>query len=167
MPKIPHPLTPGPSPTAPPTLDEIDRALVSELVADARISNAALARAVGIAESTCVGRVRSLRDRGIITGFHAAVDPARTGRPLQAVITIRLTGHDRAQVEAFGNEIAALPGVLSAHNISGADDFLVHVTAESPDQLRDFVLDNISSRAGVGHVQTSLVFRSHAGSAHP
>ena len=89
------------------------------------------------------------------------------GRPLQAVITIRLTGHDRAQVEAFGNEIAALPGVLSAHNISGADDFLVHVTAESPDQLRDFVLDNISSRAGVGHVQTSLVFRSHAGSANP
>jgi len=52
--------------------------------------------------------------------------------------------------------------VLSALNISGLDDFLVHLSAESPDQLRDFVLDNISSRPGVSHVQTSLIFRSHA-----
>ncbi|MEO6019121.1 MAG: Lrp/AsnC family transcriptional regulator [Knoellia sp.] len=163
MPKIPHPLTPGPAPNPPPTLDEIDRALVGALVADARVSNAALAREVGIAESTCVGRVRSLRARGVITGFHASLDFARIGRPLQAVIAIGLAGHDRAQVETFGKEIAALPGVLSAHNISGADDFLVHVCAESPDQLRDFVLDNISSRPGVNHVQTSLVFRSHPG----
>ena len=163
MPKNPHPLTPGPAPTAPPLLDEIDRALVVALVAEARISNAALAREVGIAESTCVGRVRALRERGVITGFHAALDAARMGRPLQAVIAIGLSGHDRAQVEAFGDEMAGLPGVLSAFNISGADDFLVHVSAESPDQLRDFVLDNVSSRPGVSHVQTSLIFRAHTG----
>lgn len=163
MPKNPHPLTPGPSPTAPPALDEIDRALVEALVADGRISNAALSRVVGIAESTCVGRVRALRERGVITGFHAALDASKMGLPLQAVIAIRLAGHDRAQVEALGNEMAALPGVISAFNISGADDFLVHVCAESPDQLRDFVLDNVSSRPGVSHVQTSLIFRAHPG----
>ena len=163
MPKNPHPLTPGPAPTARPALDEIDRALVEALVSDGRISNAALSRMVGIAESTCVGRVRALRERGVITGFHAALDPAKMGRPLQAVIAIRLAGHDRAQVEAFGNEMAALPGVISAFNISGADDFLVHVCSESPDQLRDFVLDNVSSRPGVSHVQTSLIFRAHPG----
>ncbi|KGN34907.1 AsnC family transcriptional regulator [Knoellia sinensis KCTC 19936] len=166
MPKNPHPLTPGPAPTAPPPLDAVDRALVKALVADARMSNAALARAVGIAESTCVGRMRSLRDRGVITGYHAAVDPGQLGRPLQAIIAIRLAGHDRAQVEAFGDEMAALPGVLTAHNISGADDFLVHVSTESPDALRDFVLDNVSSRPGVSHVQTSLIFRTHPGQHH-
>lgn len=167
MPKNPHPLTPGPAPTTPPPLDEIDRAIVTALVADGRRSNAALAREVGIAESTCVGRVRSLRERGVITGIHAAVDLGRLGRPIQAVIAIRLSGHDRAQVEAFGEEMAALPGVLSAMNISGADDFLVHVSAESPDRLRDFVLDNVSSRPGVAGVETSLIFRSHPGSALP
>ncbi|WP_404381397.1 Lrp/AsnC family transcriptional regulator [Knoellia locipacati] len=167
MPKNPHPLTPGPAPTAPPVLDDVDRAIIAGLVADGRISNAALARQVGIAESTCVGRVRSLRERGVITGFHAAIDLARVGRPLQAVVAIRLGGHDRGQVDAFGEEMAALPGVLSALNISGADDFLVHLCAESPDQLRDFVLDNISSRPGVSHVHTSLIFRSHASPALP
>ncbi|KGN39330.1 Lrp/AsnC family transcriptional regulator [Knoellia subterranea] len=163
MPQKPHPLTPGPAPTSPPTLDDIDRAIVSALLADARVSNAVLARTVGIAESTCLGRVRSLRERGVITGFRAVVDPAQVGRPIQAIIAIRLAGHDRAQVEAFGNEIAALPGVVSAFNISGADDFLVHVTSPSPDDLRDFVLDNVSSRPGVSNVQTSLVFRGHEG----
>jgi len=132
VPKNPHPLTPGPPPTAPPLLDEVDRALIRALVADGRISNAALAREVGIAESTCVGRVRALRERGVITGFHATLDAAKMGRPLQAVIAIGLSGHDRA---------------------------------ESPDQLRDFVLDNVSSRPGVSHVQTSLIFRAHTGRA--
>ena len=113
MPKNPHPLTPGPAPTTPPLLDEVDRALVQALVDDGRISNAALARRLGIAESTCVGRVRALRERGVVTGVHAAVDHARLGRPLQAVVAIRLAGHDRAQVEAFGDEMAALPGVVS------------------------------------------------------
>ncbi|WP_035939764.1 Lrp/AsnC family transcriptional regulator [Knoellia aerolata] len=163
MPKNPHPLTPGPAPTTPPLLDDVDRALVQALVDDGRISNAALARRLGIAESTCVGRVRALRERGVVTGIHAAVDHAHLGRPLQAVVAIRLAGHDRAQVEAFGDEMASLPGVLAAFNISGADDFLVHVSAQSPDQLRDFVLDNIASRPGVSHVQTSLVFRAHPG----
>ncbi|PRY62919.1 AsnC family transcriptional regulator [Knoellia remsis] len=163
MPKNPHPLTPGPAPVTPPLLDEVDRAILAVLVEDGRISNAALARSVGIAESTCVGRVRSLRERGVITGFHASVDLARVGRPLQAVVAIRLAGHDRGQVEEFGEQMAALPGVLSAANISGADDFLVHVSAASPEDLRDFVLDNISSRPGVNHVQTSLVFREHPG----
>ena len=46
---------------------------------------------------------------------------------------------------------------------TGADDFLVHLSARSPDELRDVVLDNISSRPGVSHVQTSLVFRAHGG----
>lgn len=165
MPKNPHPLAPGPAPATPPALDEVDHAIVTALVADGRISNAALARQVGIAESTCVGRVRSLRERGVVTGVHAVVDLARIGRPLQAVVAIRLAGHDRGQVEAFGDEMAALPGVVSAFNISGADDFLVHVCAETPDHLRDFVLDNISSRAGVSHVHTSLIFRAHAGRA--
>ena len=163
VPKNPHPLTPGPPPATPPALDEVDRALVRALVADGRLSNAALAREVGIAESTCVGRVRSLRERGVVTGIHAAVDHAQLGRPLQAVVAIRLSGHDRAQVEAFGDEMVALPGVLSAFNISGADDFLVHLSAQSPDQLRDVVLDHIASRPGVSSVQTSLVFRAHTG----
>src|SRR3984893_12468328 len=65
-------------------LDDIDRHIVHEMARDARIANNALAERVGIAPSTCRGRVRSLRERGVIRGYHADVAPAALGRPLQA-----------------------------------------------------------------------------------
>jgi DNA-binding Lrp family transcriptional regulator len=45
-------------------VDELDTAIVAHLQTDARQSNRELARAVGIAPSTCLERVRALRDRG-------------------------------------------------------------------------------------------------------
>lgn len=160
-----NPLPHGPAPRTPPVLDRIDRALVGALVADARASNVALAQAAGIAESTCLGRVRSLQQRGIVTGYTARVDLARVGLPIQAFVALRLAGHDRDAVDAFGEHVSALPGVLAAYNVTGADDFLVHVAAGSPEALREFVLDHLSGYPGVAGVHTSLVFRTHPGQA--
>ena len=56
---------------------------------DDRMPNNALAEAAGIAPSTCLGRVRSLVERGVIRGFHAEIDPAAIGRGLQAMISVR------------------------------------------------------------------------------
>ena len=71
-----------------PALDHVDRAIVDELSADARLPNNALAERVGIAPSTCLGRVRALRESGVIRGFHADVDPTLTGRPFAAPMAI-------------------------------------------------------------------------------
>ncbi len=145
-------------------LDDVDAAIVAALVADGRMSNVALAQRVGIAESTCVGRLRSLRSRGVIRGFSAEVDLARLGLGVQAMVAIRFSGHLREDVEAFATEVARLPGVIATYNISGANDFLVHVAARSPDALRDFVLDNLTGRHGVVHAETSLIFQINRGS---
>ena len=59
-------------------LDEVDRHIVRELARDARTPNNALAERVGIAPSTCLGRVRSLRERGVIRGYHADVSYTET-----------------------------------------------------------------------------------------
>lgn len=154
---------PGPPPRSRPELDDVDRALVAALLHDGRTPNVALARAAGIAESTCVARVRSLRERGILTGVTAEVDLVRLGLPVQAMVAIRFAGHERSDVDAFGAEVADLPGVVATYNISGADDFLVHVAAASPEALRDFVLDHLTGRPGVVHAETSLVFHGYRG----
>jgi DNA-binding Lrp family transcriptional regulator len=146
-----------------PALDPVDLALVTALAADGRATNVALARAAGIAESTCIGRVRSLQQRGIIRGFRAELDLAELGLPIEAMVAVRLAGTDRRQVDEFGEHVCSLPGVLAAYNVSGADDFLVHLVAESPDGLRGVVLDHLSGHPGVVHVQTSLIFRTHSG----
>ncbi|MFC6285963.1 Lrp/AsnC family transcriptional regulator [Nocardioides sp. GCM10027113] len=154
---------PGPPPRERPLLDDVDRAIVAALLRDGRTPNVVLAKAAGVAESTCLARVRSLRERGILTGVAAEVDLARLGLPVQAMVAIRFAGHAREDVDTFATEVTALPGVLAAYNISGADDFLVHVACASPEALRDFVLDNLTGRPGVVHAETSLVFHATRG----
>jgi DNA-binding Lrp family transcriptional regulator len=144
-------------------LDPTDLALVRLLEQDGRMSNAMLAREVGIAESTFLVRVRSLRERGVVRGIHADIDPVAVGRPVEAMIAVRFGGHRRAHFEQFTEEVPALPGVLGAFHVSGAIDYYVHVACESADALRDFVLDHLTNRPGVLHAETSLIFDAQRG----
>jgi DNA-binding Lrp family transcriptional regulator len=139
-------------------LDEIDRAIVRSLAADARIPNNALAELVGIAASTCLGRVRSLRERGVIRGFHADIDPAAVGRPIQAMIAVRMQSHARSHITEFAAIVSCLPEVLNVFFLAGADDFLVHVAATSTENLRDFVVVNLSGNPDVALTETNLIF---------
>jgi DNA-binding Lrp family transcriptional regulator len=148
--------SPNPVRTEGGDLDEVDRHIVRELARDARTPNNALAERVGIAPSTCLGRVRSLRERGVIRGYHADVDPAALGRPLQAMIAVRLQGHARGHIRSFVAGVAGLPEVLNVFFLAGKDDFLLHVAA-STSSLRDFV-ERLSSNADVSYTETSLIF---------
>jgi len=138
-------------------LDEIDRRIVRELARDARLPNNALAQRAGVAPSTCLGRVRALHERGVIRGYHADVDPAALGRPLQAMIAVRLQSDARGHIRAFVANVARRPEVLNVFFLAGKDDFLLHVAAGSTEDLRDFVED-LSSNADVAYTETSLIF---------
>ena len=160
-PQIPRP-TSGrrasvPVPTPRP-LDDTDVALLELLAADGRMSNAELARRVGLAESTCAGRVRALRESGVVRGIRADLDLTALGRPMEAMVALRFTGHAKESMDSFRDRVAAIPGVIAAYHVAGADDFLVHISGASPNDLRDLVLDHLTSVEGVAHAQTSLIF---------
>lgn len=139
-------------------LDDLDRTLVRLLAEDAARSNKTLARAAGVAESTCLNRIRALRRRGVITGVRAEIAPEQLGLGVVAMVFVRFHAQQRTQFAQWRREISALPGVIAGYHLSGAYDYLVHVATESPDALRDFVLDHLSHRPGVARVETSLVF---------
>ena len=148
-------------------LDDIDRRLLRELATDARLPNNALAERVGIAPSTCLGRVRALRESGVIRGYHADIDPAALGRPIQAMIAVRLQSHARGHIPDFMAKIATLPEVLNVFFLGGANDFLVHIAATSTQNLRDFVVVNLSGNPDVALTETNLIFEHiRAGLAH-
>lgn len=141
-----------------PVLDEIDREILRILRADARTPNNALAEAVGIAPSTCLSRVKALRENGVIRGFHADIDPAALGQNLQAMIAVRVQATSRANLAPLAHRIARQPEVLDLYFVAGADDFLVHVAARDTEALRAFVLDQLSARSEVSYTETSLIF---------
>jgi DNA-binding Lrp family transcriptional regulator len=148
-------------------LDAVDTVLVRELRRDGRQTNQALADAAGIAPSTCLLRVRELQRRGVLRGVHADVDLARVGRPLQAIIAVRMRAHVKEQVQAFRAEVPRLAGVLSLFHVSGKDDYLLHVAVADADDLRRFVVDHLTGHPAVGHTETNLVFEHLPGRADP
>lgn len=148
-------------------LDDVDLALVDALVADARIANNRLAARAGVAASTALARVRQLIDRGIVRGFHADLDPERIGRPVQAVVAIRLRAHDRRHIDAFTATVPRLPEVVQSFHLAGDDDYLLHVAVPSASYLRDWILDEVTTHPAVAHSRTSLVFGHERGQPGP
>ena len=150
-----------------PALDDIDRRILRLLDSDARMPNNALAARLGIAPSTCLGRVRALRERGAIRGYHADIDPAALGRPLQAMIAVRLQSHARGHIPGFMAKIAELPEVINVFFLGGANDFLVHIAAAGTEELREFVVVNLSGNPDVALTETNLIFEHvRAGLTH-
>lgn len=159
MSTAPAPQKPQRADTArPAALDAVDLALLAELDANGRLTNAALAERVGIAESTCSQRLRALRESGVIRRFRAEIDPAALGLGLEAVITVRLASHSRDQVQAFQSRLRDIPNVVRIFHVAGADDYLLHVAVASAAELRDLVLEHLQVHPGVRHTETQLVF---------
>jgi DNA-binding Lrp family transcriptional regulator len=141
-----------------PALDAVDEAILRVLSTDARTPNNTLAAQVGVAPSTCLMRVRRLQDVGVIRGFHADLAPEALGKPLQAIVSVRLQAHARARIGSFAQEFARLPGVLNVFFLAGVNDFQIHVAAGSPDDLRDFVVKNLSASRDIAGTETNLIF---------
>src|SRR6185436_5169606 len=119
-------------------IDGVDRRILTALHADARMPNSALAELVGIAPSTCHGRLRRLQELGVIRGFYTDIDPTAIG----------LT-----------------PQVMDVYFLAGADDFILHVAARDTDDLRAFVVENLNADADVAGTQTSLIFEHLRGAS--
>jgi DNA-binding Lrp family transcriptional regulator len=146
-------------------LDDVDRRILTALHADARMSNSALAELVGIAASTCHGRVRRLVDLGVIRGFYADIDPTAIGLTLQAMISVSLQSNARGKIRNFIGQIRRKPQVMDVYFLAGADDFLLHVAARDTDDLRSFVVENLNADADVAGTQTSLIFEHLRGAS--
>jgi DNA-binding Lrp family transcriptional regulator len=140
-------------------VDELDAAIVRHLQQDARQTNRELAKAVGIAPSTCLERVRLLRARGVITGYHAEISLAALNRTVQALLHVQVRPLSREVIESFKASTSALPEVLSVFVVAGADDFLVHVAVPSVDALHAFVMDRFSKRREIIGFRSSVIYQ--------
>ncbi|MFP2959727.1 Lrp/AsnC family transcriptional regulator [Myxococcus sp. 1LA] len=139
-------------------LDRIDRAILTALQKDARLSNKELAAEVGLAPSSCLTRVRKLEAEGFITGYRAELDAKALGLGLQALISVQLRLHVG---EAFGNigqHLRSLPETVAVYCLGGSTDFLVHVVCRDTEHLRRLTILSFTSRPEVSRIETSLVF---------
>ncbi len=139
-------------------LDAIDLQILGQLQNNARISNKELANFVGLSQSSCLRRVRSLEEQGAISSYNARVAPAAVGVGLQAMVSVQLRDHSRAAFNQFRSHLRSLSEVLAAYSLGGEDDFLIHVAVRDAQHLYDVTMDHLATRPEVGHMKTAVIF---------
>lgn len=144
-------------------LDTVDLQILRALRDDPEATNRALSLRLHMAESTCAYRVRALRARGVILPTVLRVDDKALGRPLQAVIKVRLGAHAKDAVTGLFDGLVATAGVRQVFHVAGEDDFLVHVAVADAEALRDIVLEKITVHPVVRSTETHLVFELRDG----
>jgi len=139
-------------------MDELDTAILRALQSDARMTNRDVAAAVGVSPTTALDRTRALRARGVIRGATLDVDLPSIGRPVQALIAVRIRPPSRAVIERFRDWAHARPETLGVFVTSGNEDFIIHLAVADNDSLYSFVIDELTQRSEVADVRTSVVY---------
>lgn len=138
-------------------MDEIDRALLAALQADATQAYAALGKVAGLSPGSAHERVRKLRERGVIRRTTIDVDPAAVGRGVLAFVMLQANAW--MGDPPTRDDLAAIPEIQEAHIIAGSASLMVKVRASSPEQLQA-VLRRIFDVDGVTGAQTIVVLET-------
>lgn len=145
--------------------DPIDVKILTLLQENGRVSQVDIAKAVGLAPSAVLERLRKLEARGVVRGYTALVDPRMAGCPLLAFIAVR-TNEVGGEEDRVGDALAHVPGVLEVHHVAGEDCFLVKIRARDTEHLGDLLKNDVGRIKGVRTTRTTIVLGTHKESTH-
>ena len=139
-------------------MDDVDAGIVDLLQADARLTQAQIARKVGLSQPSVADRIRKLEEQRIITGYTARVDPRKLGKDITAFIGVAIE-HPR-YFEAFAKKVMGLDEVLECHRVAGQDSYLLKVRTENTGTLDRLLTGELRTLPGVTRTHTTIVLCS-------
>ena len=137
-------------------LDRFDLAILRELQADARLSNAELASRIGLSAAPTWRRVKWLEDQRYITGYRADIDRRKIGLGVLAFVRLDAERNNSESTRALEEAIRARPEVVACHYISGAGTFELHVVATDLDAFSRLAMDVLFKLPNVKDLHTSF-----------
>jgi DNA-binding Lrp family transcriptional regulator len=139
-------------------LDDIDLRILTILYRDADITNKELASQIGVAPSTCLERVKRMKNKKIINGAFIEINFKSLGGNIEAIAAIRLQPYSEDIVNNLRDDLLKLPEIVSLYHMGGSYDYFIHMAVRDSEHLRQFVFNAITSRDEVTTVETSLIF---------
>jgi Lrp/AsnC family leucine-responsive transcriptional regulator len=139
-------------------LDDTDLQILDLLQANARETQVEISRAVGLAPSAVLERIRKLEARGILRGYAAQIDPKALGLGLLAFVAVR--SEEAGSENRIAQALAELPEVLEAHHVAGDDCYLIKVRVRDAEHLGQLLRTRISRVPGVRSTRTTIVLET-------
>lgn len=139
-------------------IDDIDNKILCIMQKNARVSNADIARKIGMAPSAVLERIRKLEERGIIRGYELRLNPKAVGLGLLAFIFVKTNDSYGSMTSA--ESLAGLPEVLEVYHLAGEDCFLIKVRAKDTESLGRFLRDKVSEIETVTSTRTTIVLET-------
>ena len=141
-------------------IDRFDRAILTELQRDGRISNVQLAAAVSLSESACLRRVRALESAGLIDRYVALLDQKAVGLPGTVFVHIALRREEQSELAAFEKAIRDIPEIMECHLMTGEFDYLLRVVISDMADFERLHNEALTRLPGVARVNSSVAIRT-------
>ena len=139
------------------SLDETDKAILRLLQTDGRVSNAEIARRVGLSAPATHARVKRLEETGVVRQYSTLLDREAMGFDMVCFISVSLQLHQFEAIERFKELVQDMPEVLECHHITGEFDYLLKTVFRNRDELQEFVVNKLTPIPGMARLNTSLV----------
>ncbi|EFW93268.1 putative transcription regulator [Haladaptatus paucihalophilus DX253] len=138
-------------------LDDTDRAILKALQANARTPFSEIARQIDMSSATVHDRVNRMEEAGVITGYHATVNPKEVSLGISAFVGLRV---EQGREKDTLKRLEGIDGIQEVHLTTGSWDVMARVYAEDADSLRELMFDNIAQMDGFARSQTMVVLGS-------
>jgi Lrp/AsnC family transcriptional regulator, leucine-responsive regulatory protein len=140
--------------------DERDVDILEALQHDGRMTNAALAKQLAIAEAPTWRRVKALEESGVIRGYRAVIDQQLLGYEVTAFVQLRFSSHHPTLQQEFEDRVVEIPEVMWCHNVSGNTDFLLCVVARNLQEYGELVSAKLRQLPGVTSIESSFSLKA-------
>jgi Lrp/AsnC family leucine-responsive transcriptional regulator len=138
--------------------DDIDSEILNILQDNARIAQSEVARAVGLAPSAVLERIRKLEARGVITGYTALLDPHALELPMLAFVAVK--SEEAPGEDTVARTLAQCPEVLEVHHVAGDDCYLLKVRARDAEHVGHLLRHRFGRIPGVRSTRTTIVLET-------
>ncbi len=137
-------------------IDSINQKILSELLANARISMSELAARVGLSKTPVTQRVRQMEESGLITGYRATVSRVKLGLTHVTFVEVKMTDTRQTALDRFNEAVRAIPEVEECYMIAGGFDYLLKVRSRDMVHFRQILAERVSSLPFI-HATSSFV----------
>lgn len=140
-------------------MDPIDKKMVSMLQQNGKLTMKELSSELGLSITPIYERLRRLERDGLITGYHASVNPKKAGFGFEVFSSVTLESHKAEYLKEFEIEIAKFPEVMECYHMAGSFDFLLKLLVKDMDDYAVFVNKRLAKLNNIRLVQSMMVLK--------